>query len=301
MPGEYELLRTVLSDRIIAFHPQLARAFGGVNEAILFQQLAYWSDKGADPEWIYKTQKDIEAETTLTRTQQENARAKLRRLGVIEEDKRGVPAKLYYRVVWKAVFELLEAKTRAVAQDAGNPQPSLQGGPSQDAGNLQPRMREIPLQDAGNLHPSLRETTDQDRGKPASQRAGNLPSITESTQEKTTERDFEVSKSRPIDFDLAKARTELLPFMEDFAREFRDEAPIRSSVTRAVNLYVSSGVDMDTYVGTLYTARAKTKEWSASIEKKASGGRQGSKNAMPYFFAIVADLLGVEEPQRRSG
>ena len=51
----YHMLKRVLADRPIAFNPALARAFGGVYEALLFQQLAYWSDKGDDPEWIHKT------------------------------------------------------------------------------------------------------------------------------------------------------------------------------------------------------------------------------------------------------
>ena len=75
---------------------------------------------------------------------------------------------------------------------------------------------------------------------------------------------------------------------------------MRSSVTRAVNLYASAGVDLDTFLGTLYAARVKTKEWSATIAKKSTTGKQGTKNAMPYFFAIVAEMLGVEEAQRRS-
>jgi hypothetical protein len=133
MGGEYELLRQVLSDRVIAFHPALARAFGGVNEALLFQQLAYWSDKGADPQWIYKTQKELEAETTLTRTQQEGARAKLRRLGVIEERKRGLPSRLYFRIAWDQVFRILETSN-----------------------------------DAGNLHRTMRESGEPERGEAAS-------------------------------------------------------------------------------------------------------------------------------------
>src|SRR3954452_5041110 len=115
-PG-YELLRSVLSDKIIAFHPALARALGGINEALLFQQLAYWSNKGSTPDWIYKTQRELEDETTLTRTQQENARRTLRKLGVIDEEKRGLPAKLYFRVNWPVVFDL--------RKDAGNLQPRL--------------------------------------------------------------------------------------------------------------------------------------------------------------------------------
>ena len=39
-------------------------------EALLFQQLAYWSDKGTDPEWINKSQLDIGAESALIRPHQ---------------------------------------------------------------------------------------------------------------------------------------------------------------------------------------------------------------------------------------
>ena len=104
---EYELLRAVLADRPIAFHPMLARTFGGVNEALLFQQLAYWSNKGDDPDWIYKTRDDLTEETTLNRYQQEQARKKLRSLGVVEEELRGLPARVHFRIVWERVFELL--------------------------------------------------------------------------------------------------------------------------------------------------------------------------------------------------
>ena len=58
----YDVLRRILSDRPIAFHPELARAFGGINEALFFQQIAYWSDKGDDPEWIYKRRVELEHE-----------------------------------------------------------------------------------------------------------------------------------------------------------------------------------------------------------------------------------------------
>src|SRR4028119_1519353 len=109
MSGHCDILKRLLSDRPMAFHPALARVLGGIGEALLFQQLAYWSDKGNDPEWIYKTQAELEEETTLTRTQQENARKNLRRLGVVEERKKGLPAKLYFRVDWDALFALLDA------------------------------------------------------------------------------------------------------------------------------------------------------------------------------------------------
>jgi len=148
--SDYDFVRRFLSDRPIAFHPEMARKLGGINEALFFQQIAYWSDKGADPEWIYKTRSQIEDETALTRGQQERARKTLRSLGVISEVKRGVPAKLYYRINWPAVHTHLE----------------------------------IP-QDAHNAHPRVREVGKVKGAKRARQDARNAQSITESTSEST--------------------------------------------------------------------------------------------------------------------
>jgi hypothetical protein len=112
--NEYELLRSVLSDRVIAFHPRLALAFGGVNEALIFQQLAYWSGKGDDPEWIYKTRDELKEETTLSRTQQEGARASpaqpRRDRGA---ERRGMPPAYHFRVNW-------DARLRTAVQSAEN-------------------------------------------------------------------------------------------------------------------------------------------------------------------------------------
>ena len=78
----YDVLRLVLSDRPIAFNPELARAFGSINEALFFQQITYWSDKGDNPEWIYKSQVELKHETCLLAYQQKQARNYLKRLAV---------------------------------------------------------------------------------------------------------------------------------------------------------------------------------------------------------------------------
>lgn len=149
--SQYDLLRAFLSDRVIAFHPRLAVAFGGVNEALIFQQLAYWSDKGNDPDgWIYKTRDELRDETTLTRTQQENARKRLRALGVIDEQRRGIPPYVWFRVNWERVFALID-------------------------------------QSAGNLPDERREPSPTTSRRPAQQRAGALPDNTKSTPKMTKE------------------------------------------------------------------------------------------------------------------
>lgn len=81
---DIEILLEKLTERPIAFHPAFAQALGGVNEAILFQQLYYWSDKGSREDgFIYKTKREIHDETTLTIKQQDLARTRLKGLGVI--------------------------------------------------------------------------------------------------------------------------------------------------------------------------------------------------------------------------
>lgn len=102
-----DVLRGVLQ-RPIAFHPALARALGSINSAVFVGQLLYWTGKQEDPDgWIYKTQAEIEEETTLTRYEQEGARRVALSLGVLFEERRGIPAKMYYRVSVEAIYGLL--------------------------------------------------------------------------------------------------------------------------------------------------------------------------------------------------
>lgn len=248
--SQYAILRSLLSDRPIAFHPHMARVLGGINEALLFQQLAYWSDKGADPEWIYKTQKDIELETTLTRTQQENARARLRNLGVISEERRGLPAKLFFKVNWEPMFGLLEAADK----------------------------------DAGNLHPRVRVKATQVGGEAPGQIAADLPAITESTSERTTQRSFEASNGGPPDYD--ESRDVLLPLVQDIAQEFRDASPVSSTLTRVVRIQQESGLDDDAFIGRVYKARQMAKERTSMV----TAGEPGRRNLVPYWLAILEDL-----------
>lgn len=99
----YELLK-----RPIAYHPAIAKAFGSVQLAIFWSQLYYWKDKGKDPEgWIYKTSEEIFNETGLKRRGQETARKKAEKLGIIEELKKGMPAKLHYRIDMEQTIKIL--------------------------------------------------------------------------------------------------------------------------------------------------------------------------------------------------
>ena len=151
----------VLGDRPIAYHPALVKPLGGINETVFVCQLLYWDGKGGTPGgWIYKTRADLEEETGLTRYNQETVRKNLIALGVLEEQRRGVPGKMHYRLQFARLSELIEQ---------AYPEPSDDG----EAHNVEtPQCGDTALSQCGN-------TTNKNAGSPQS--------ITESTQETTSE------------------------------------------------------------------------------------------------------------------
>lgn len=90
-------------------------------------------------------------------------------------------------------------------------------------------------------------------------------------------------------------RQQILSYLEDFAREFNDQAPLKSTVTRAYRLYKRSGKPIAAFVDAMYQARAITKERSASIRSATEEGRgQVPKKRMPYFLSVLEDVLGLK-------
>jgi hypothetical protein len=107
-------------------------------------------------------------------------------------------------------------------------------------------------------------------------------------------------RGRPVGRDEERER--LRPFLEDFARELGDEAPLSSTITRALNIFQAAGVPPERWSDLLYQARGLTQERTAQIRKTATtGGEQlRRKNKMPYFLATLEQLVGLRpEPPRR--
>lgn len=130
-PAIARVLSGLLSDRVVAFHPRLARVLGGINEALFLQQVMYWSATLA-PEregWVWKSAADVHAETCLSWDQQKRCRARLLGLGVLEEKRARIPEnRLYFRPVLEAVEALLIADLRPGDADvAPDPTPSPNG------------------------------------------------------------------------------------------------------------------------------------------------------------------------------
>jgi hypothetical protein len=99
----------------------------------------------------------------------------------------------------------------------------------------------------------------------------------------------------PTNYDkYDEARLLILEYASDFAREFRDQAPLSSTTTRLVNMYRASGLDLDSFIDRMLTARAITKERTPAIRGRADD--LGPKPKMPYFFGVLADILGQDLP-----
>lgn len=113
-----------LMDRPIAFQRSFIRLGVGITGALMLSQAVYWSVRTKSPgQWFYKTQQDWEEETGLTRREQETARRRLVNRGFIEEQKRGIPCRLYYRVNTEA----LEAALMQIAQACMSESDSQEG------------------------------------------------------------------------------------------------------------------------------------------------------------------------------
>lgn len=137
-----ETFKEFLTSKPVAFYPDFSEIGGSTNAGVLLSQLFYWRDKEQDPDgWVYKSQKDWKREISLTRTEQETARKKLRDAKILQEKLKGNPAKLYFRIDFDKMIEALAALYEARRQDAE----TLHAGnlQSKDAGKPQASMQEI--------------------------------------------------------------------------------------------------------------------------------------------------------------
>lgn len=159
-------------DRPIAFQRAFVSLGAGITGALMLSQAIYWSNRTDNAAgWFYKTMEEWEAETGMTRSEQESARKKLVKAGVLEEMKKGVPCRLFYRVNMDAVRANLLAET---------PQSSLQ------------------------------ESCKQGCRKYASKPAGNLRAITETTTEITAETTADTFPALPADAGSSAPEGELV-------------------------------------------------------------------------------------------
>jgi hypothetical protein len=121
-------LKALYSERPVAFQRSLVGPAGGVLEALFLSQALYWEARTKDEGgWFFKTQAEWEAETGMTRSEQETARRTLRKNGILEERLAGLPARLHYRINLDRLAELLANKS-ATLPHTGKPRCRNQEG-----------------------------------------------------------------------------------------------------------------------------------------------------------------------------
>lgn len=148
------------------------------------------------------------------------------------------------------------------------------------------------LSDAHQIRPIPSRSVPPPTEEQTAQRSGGLESLADALKRR---------QIKPVTYN--EDRQAILAYVQDFAREFNDQAPLRSSVSRAYNLFKQSGTSLDVFIQAMYQARAVTKERSASIRSKgnAAAGSISAKNKTAYWFSVLEDVLGLKEPQDKPG
>jgi hypothetical protein len=96
-----------------------------------------------------------------------------------------------------------------------------------------------------------------------------------------------IARRAPKRIAMTEDRRAIGSIIERFAQELNDQAPTRSSVTRAMNLFERSGASRDGFVDLLFQARASTKEMRNSPSNRP-------QKPMAYFFSVVEERLGLK-------
>lgn len=98
----------LLKEKPVAFNPALARLVKSATAGLLMSQLLYWWDKGCKKGCIFKTITEFEKETCLTRSEQDTAIRKWKKLGVLRVENHGVPRKRHFYLNTEKLIKFLE-------------------------------------------------------------------------------------------------------------------------------------------------------------------------------------------------
>ncbi len=227
-------------------------------------------DMGASENMVRKYMRELEA------------------VNLLRQKRRGLGKTNIYtlRDLRTSKIEVQEPQEAAVQERRKSAAPD----PAKSAGEIETVEKESEEVDPSNFR---KVTPQQKRGRPT----GPLPTPGPATNGSATESGHSPRGTGNAGRVYDEARRQLLIFVQDLAREFNDEASLRSSTSRLANLYHQSGLPLDDFIEHLYAARSVTQERAAAIRTPAgTGAERWKKNKMRYFFAVLADQLGLREP-----
>jgi hypothetical protein len=260
-----QAIKALLTDRPIAYHPILARAVGSVTAGVLLAQLLYWTPRSLDPlQRVWKTQEEIFEETALTRSEQETARRILKSIGVVEEKRAGVPARMYFRVDMDRLTEILGD----LPDDQGKRRrkPAPEGGGEDDA---VPANKDAPIP-----HSSLQDSRKLDWRDPTDKPAATPQAITETTTQITTENVVVVGALRDRGISAAVA-DQLAQYPADYVLAKCEQVDwLVESKSRAVGKnaagYLRRAIEEDYAPPPHYRSRAEREAEAAERAKEAA-------------------------------
>jgi hypothetical protein len=106
-----DLIKGML-DRPIAFNPIFKRITGSTEAALFLSQAWYWSLRTKSKDgYFYKTIREWEEETGLTRKEQDRARILLRNMLIIKTKVQGCPPTTFYFVDHACVYQQIQFVT----------------------------------------------------------------------------------------------------------------------------------------------------------------------------------------------
>ena len=180
------------TDGFIIYNKKLARTIG-TNPAILLGYLCseynfYSSNEKLDNGMFFCTREKIKYNTGLTETEQRTATKKLKELGIIETELKGMPSKTYYKINETNINVFLSSEESS-QQDLRNPY-------NKELENITTRSKESLQQDLrnpytnNNINNNLKQNTKDNINK-NSKKKSKIDIKSESIEKKCLEYDLE--------------------------------------------------------------------------------------------------------------
>lgn len=117
MNSSLKVLRSVLGSQVVSYHPVFARALGSVPAAVMLSQAFFWQESAKHKDsWVKefdgvmyftKSREEWYEATGVSRNFQQSSRDILNATGFWFEQKRGLPAKMYYHVDLDKLVEFM--------------------------------------------------------------------------------------------------------------------------------------------------------------------------------------------------
>jgi len=122
---------------------------------------------------------------------------------------------------------------------------------------------------------------------------GQNPQQTVEQQTELQEKNLSNYSKEPDVFISREDVERIVWVIREISRELGDQAPVKSTTTRASRLYAQSELSLDDFLDAMQTARLRTKQYTASIktERVSLNGGLPIKPKVAYFFGVLEGVL----------